>query len=441
MDISPKTQNSNKKFPSTPIKKRRINTQAKGYQSLSFFDGPTERKDDDGSAKHVYTCNTCFKEINGTNVTNLASHLQRKHPEIYEKYIFKTESIEIKRLKLLQNCVSIVALGGRPFTSLTDYGFQQIIEADLNNFSSAGIPLNLKQSNQPDVHEHLHISANEVRESIQSAVNGRPISVQLDIGSRKGRSFFGIDIQYNSAGQKKLHNIGIIELNTSHTSENLLKVYHECLERHKIYRKQVISITADSGRNLRKMIRTEQEDLKKDGTIKPNVVKKLDFNGIMASSQNKEHIPDKNAENNDEEILVDNEIEAILASGELTDDDAIDAIFEDCDINPNISLAQQTLLSETVEQITTECEHVVLNLTDMTCFAHNLQLAVKDALEALPKKTNNILDLCRRTAKVLRLNSTKMIVQEAGLQMNVPCLDVETRWSSLYNMVRSISFS
>lgn len=441
-------------------KKRKVSTQTKGNKALSFFVGPTEYKELDGTTKYVYSCNNCFKEINGTNLTNLAAHLQRKHSDIYEENIGETaESIEIKRLKLLQNCVSIVALGGRPFSALLDYGFQQIIKKDLAEFESAGIPLNLKQKIQPEVHRHLHKTANELKDAIKDAVNGRAISVQLDIATRKGRSFFGIDIQYDSDDELKFNNIGIIELDKAHTSEYLLQIYRECLQRYNIVRPQVISITADSGKNLRKLIRIEQGDSTKNHTNMAKVVKKIDFNGISASEDNE--LPGNTQE---QEIVTDNEIEVILASEELMDDDAIDLIFEECEVNPNeaiidgcnvnpndldfeecyenpiVPLEHDMLLKETVQKITQECDHFVLNLTDMTCFAHNLQLTINDALEAMPKKTRNILELYRRVAKVLRLNSTKMLVQKGGLQMNIPCLDVATRWGSLYHMVRSFTF-
>ncbi|XP_031626200.1 uncharacterized protein LOC116342650 [Contarinia nasturtii] len=49
-----------------------------------------------------------------------------------------------------------------------------------------------------------------------------------------------------------------------------------------------------------------------------------------------------------------------------------------------------------------------------------------------------VIDLCRNVAKFLRLSSTKNAMKEAGLVSILPGLDVATRWSSTYLMIRSV---
>lgn len=56
-------------------------------------------------------------------------------------------------------------------------------------------------------------------------------------------------------------------------------------------------------------------------------------------------------------------------------------------------------------------------------------------MKELPDEVRNIILLCRRVAKILRLESTKHLLEGSGLELKKPKLDVETRWSSTYIMV------
>lgn len=398
----------------------------KGNKALPFFDGPVTRIENDVTNSY-YKCTLCTKELNGNNMNNLASHLYNKHEDIYKKNIGPIEdSIPVKRLKLLQNCVSIVALGGRPFASLYDYGFQQIIHEQLTQFANAGIPLDLNQTRQIAVHEHLKECAQQIRESIKKSIKGQALSIQLDIATRLGRSVFGVNVQYISHKQLNIHNIGMIELEKAHTGAYLSQVYRQCLEKHGIIKQQVISLSADNGANVQKMVRIEEEN-SQTNSPKPNqVVRQLDF--------------DRNSWPQRESTIIDIEIEAVLATTEITDDDiAIAGILEDCGINLSDTIEHvnddESLLRDTVAQIANQHDHHLFDLTGIRCAAHTLQLIVKDGLKDLRRESSNIINLCRRIIKTLKLTSTKSIVEEANLKMAIPSLDVETRWGSTYNMV------
>lgn len=71
-------------------------------------------------------CDDRSKAINATKSTNLASHLKNIHPTIFqEKIIGKIkEPLPMKRLRILQNAVEIVAVNGRTFSALCDSGYQ-----------------------------------------------------------------------------------------------------------------------------------------------------------------------------------------------------------------------------------------------------------------------------------------------------------------------------
>lgn len=425
--------------PTTPKKSRKSKRQhrpskytpqkpTKGNKALPFFNEPVTRVEN-GVSIPFYKCTLCTRDLNGSNISNLASHLQAKHQEIFEQHIGHVEdSIAVKRLKLLQNCVSIVALGGRPFASLYDYGFQQIIHEQLAQFAKAGIPLDLKQKNQLAVHEHMKVCAQQVRDSIKNAIKGRAISIQLDIATRLGRSLFSINVQFISNRQLNIYNIGVIELEKAHTGTYLSQVYRQCLEMHGISAQQIVSISADNGANIQKMIRIEQESAQIDS--QNSVVRQLDLN--------------RNSWAQRDAATIDKEIEAVLATTEITDDDiAIIGIFEECGIDlidATESVPEhENLLRDTVAQIANDHDHNLFDLTGIRCAAHTLQLVVKDGLKELRKESSNIINLCRRIIKAIKLRSTKSIVEEANLKMTIPSLDVETRWGSSYNMVNLLN--
>lgn len=405
-----------KKDALTPRKKRNLNLDSKGNRALQFFN---EKKNEHGVVNGIFICKICNSEKNGSSKSNLAAHLLHKHQDIYIEHIGAVEEpIAVKRLKLLQNCVSIVALGGRPFSSLLDYGFQQIIQHQLNEFAAAGQPLDLKQKHQPIVHTHLIKTADEVRSKIKNSVNERVLSVQMDIASRMGRSIFSIDVQYICDSELKVINIGMIELEKAHTGSYLSQVYRICLDRYGIQKNQIISITADDGKNVRKMIRIEQANVEEEQPNTTNVSRQLDFN-----------------ESSD--MSIDDNIELLLATAEeLSPDDVVlNEIFEECDIILNTDSDEQinqTILADTIRELD---NHYVFNLTGVNCACHTLQLVVRDAVAALPKATLNVIELCRRIVKLLRLKSTRDFLNNEQIKSKMPRIEVETRWGSMYCMV------
>lgn len=428
---TPKKAKYSRREPVTRTPKK----ETKGNKALKFFSNPFFRMEN-GVKNTYYNCTICKKDSCGNNLANLASHILYKHEQIYKENIGSIEEpIEIKRLKLLQNCVSIVGLSGRPFASLCDYGFQTIIYDQLKQFSEAGIPLNLKSDLQPAVHTHLKESANQVRNAIKEAVKQQALSVQLDIATRLGRSIFAIDAQYIANKQLNIVNVGMIELKNAHTGENLSKVYRDCLQRYGIIKQQVMSISGDNGSNVQKFIRIEQQD------AKDHVTRRLDFDNAINVDLPKER----------DIAVVNQEIEAVLATEELTDDDenaTIIGLFEECGIDLSETVNHERLMKATLAEISKENDF--FDITGINCAAHTLQLLVKDGLKDLPKETRNIIDLCRRIIKALKLNATKIIVEQARqnasseeitkeleLTLKVPSLDVETRWGSSFIMVCS----
>lgn len=135
--------------------------------------------------------------------------------------------------------------------------------------------------------------------------------------------------------------------------------------------------------------------------------------------------------------LLDLEISAILVGNNMiTDDEALDMLFDDEIENFH---ENEEIVHEATRQFTeSRGIEFLYEITNMHCAAHTLQLAIKDALQLLHENHRNVIDLCRRVARVLRTKSVFNIIKQNGIQFNIPCLDVETRWCSTYLMVISI---
>lgn len=406
--------------PKTPRKRKRAKQETIGDKSLPFYEEKIQR-DENGILKDYYKCRQCGKELCGTTQSNLSSHLYTHHRDIYQNHIDKLkESVQVKRLKLLQNCVSIVALGGRPFTFLTNVGFQNIVSSKLNKFHDAGIPLDIKSPHQPDVHNHLHETAEKVRATIKKSIKNRPLSILLDIGTRQNRSMLGISVHFIAKSAVHVYSIGMIELTERHTAENLAEVVKRCLKEYGIQKRQIISITTDNGANVLKMVKDLENLLSNELMTISNVSTELNFADI------------------DNEADIDSEIEAIINRGEVNDDDeAIDLILnEEDEIDPIQLRKYQNLLCDTVNGLMSENNiDSMFDTNGVSCAAHTLQLGIKDALAALPECVQNVISLCRRVTKILRLKTTRYDLKSAGITFKIPHLEVETRWGSMYIMV------
>lgn len=420
METPKKINSASTKPPRRPRKRKR---ETLGEKSLEFYNKLIQREED-GVLKDYYACKLCGKERCGTNPANLATHLLNKHRDIYERHIGSVkESIPVKRLKLLHNCVSIIALGGRPFTALSDFGFQAIISKQINKIQKAGLSLDLKSSNQPDVHHQMHQTAQKVRDTIKNEVENRPLSILLDIGTRQKRSILGISVQFIVDSAVHIRSIGMIEITKRHTAKNLAEFVKDCLKKYEIKKRQIMSITTDNGRNVLKLVRDLRNFLNDELLNRPNVAVELNFG---SSQSNDNHQPDAN---------IDRDIATVLTLPEITDEEALDLIFGEDEIDPDYP-EHEALISVCVDELMHDNDFEnVFNITGVNCAAHTVQLAIQDALNCLTESTRNVISLSRRVAKILRLKSTRCDLASANIQSKMPHLDVNTRWGSMYTMV------
>lgn len=392
--------------PQNSRKRRKINLSQSCRQ---YFEKTRTITDENGNKKIYFSCKKCQKELNGTNEGNLVSHMRTHHKQIIE-YISYDETIEKKRSKLLLDCVEMISVNGNEFNRLLDSGLLSMIDKTLKELEEAGCSVNLTDPHLLEVKEVLDVTAKKVAHKIREEVNGRPLSLLVDATTKRRRSILGVSVQYILNGKHQIRSIGMLLLNESHTSAYLAKVICELLLQFNIKPQQIIAITTDNGANVVKMVRG--------------------LSSKMAVIENSLPQMSREAE------ICDAEIENYLQNvPDCTDEEALNAVFQS-DGEDDLLTANENLLDAVVRDVRVENDtNVIWDIQGIRCAAHTLQLAIRDALQKLEKPIQNVVNICRRIAKTMRLQSTAHELKLAAIDFNVPHIDVETRWCSTYIMV------
>lgn len=401
-----------------PRKRKRDQTDID--KTLVYFRCLGRQKNNKNVDVDMYECNLCQFSFNGTKKPNLKTHLKNRHHAEYAKVTNdqKEDSFVVQQLKLLQYFVEIVSVNGRPFKSLLDSGFQKIIEGKLNRLRDAGYGLSMKDKNLPEVKEHLHRTAEKVRERIKFEVKGLTLSLMVDIVTKNNRSILGVSLQYVYNGHLRIRSIGMIELHKSHTGVYLKEVITDRLKLYEIDLKQIIVITTDNGANVQKMVRDIEDCLNVDENSTRD---------ICSNVSEQEHLDTDSAtdESTDRAIA-----EILAQNNDVTDDEAISCIFDE------VALQQhRTLLNDMTNAMSDDGFEFMWDISGINCAAHTLQLAIKDSFKRISKAISNFIELCRKTCKFFRLQTTRFELEEARITYIQPRLENDTRWGSMYLMV------
>ena len=387
--------------------------------------------------RKLYECTLCNKTINGAKGSNLVAHLGSKHKEIHKIICSGNLSIEYKRLKLLLDCVELVSVNGRCFRNLNDSGILSMNEDVLRELKSAGREFHLNDPHSKEVKDNLNRIAQKIQEKISKEVESRGISLLVDIVTKRGRSIFGVSIQFILDGKVVTRSVGMIHLKKRHTGVYLSELIVNRLKELRIDIKQIITITTDNGANVLKMVRDLESHLRE--TINEN---------LLSPSKANNEIFCANNESDDEAI--EREIEAILAleeEDENENDHILKGIFEEAedesgdenghdDPTPLQIEANNSLLAALQCNMTNSYGlNVMWDVSGVHCAAHTLQLAIDDTIKAVAKKTQNTMQLCHRVALFMRKQTTICLLDEKNIVFTKPRIDVPTRWGSKYLMV------
>lgn len=174
--------------------------------------------------------------------SNLKRHLQVHHKQLYENKFLDLADYELQRLKLIQSCVELVTVNGRPLLALEDSGFQKSIEFQLNHLAQNGCSLTV---NSKTVRPYIERAGDAMRKKIKIDLKNRFISVMADICTKNHRAVLGINAQYYSAGKIQMRTLGMIEMHMRHTGENIKDLIMQLLSSYDVSMGQVYAYTTD----------------------------------------------------------------------------------------------------------------------------------------------------------------------------------------------------
>ncbi|KAH9368001.1 hypothetical protein HPB48_010106 [Haemaphysalis longicornis] len=233
------------------------------------------------------TCqiNDCQLVVSGDNGRNLERHLQRHHPEVYDrlhaekavstKHVAsggdedcsaaklrqvdtssilqptspRRVSLEMTEDGLMKNCVELVTKNGRPFRLVDDSEFCQIIDPVLRALGAK------RAITAETVEKRVREEAKRKREEISLPQDKRMLSLKIDCSSRLDRALLDINVQYAENGKLVLQPLSMKELFEGHTGERLRLQVKNTLSRYDISVSKVYTVTTDNGANMLKAIR------------------------------------------------------------------------------------------------------------------------------------------------------------------------------------------
>lgn len=197
-------------------------------------------------------------------------HVQRRHPDLFNKSSCSTDTAQkrpgprqstldaLKKPKLLHvpitskalidACLELVTVNGRPFSLMEDTGFRKIIDP-LQQAIGDGFTIN-----SANIREKVTTLAGSERKKLIDELSGRLILLKIDSATCRDRSVLGINVQYAEGENIVLRTLAVRELCERHTASYISSVVQEVLGEYNISLKQVYSITADNGANMQKAV-------------------------------------------------------------------------------------------------------------------------------------------------------------------------------------------
>ncbi|KAK5866652.1 hypothetical protein PBY51_020825 [Eleginops maclovinus] len=351
------------------------------------------------AASNKSTCQVegCGIEIIGNHGGNLQRHIQRRHPELFEKSLQDLQnpnkrpaadgqntldSVIVKKPRQVQvaltpetlkeACLELVTVNGRPFSLMEDSGFRKIIDPIQN---AMGKNVTINSSNIRDMVSEI---AQDEREKLETELSGRLLMLKIDSATCRDRSVLGINVQYSDGKGVVLRTLAVRDLTERHTSEYISSVVMDVLRQYNISLQQVYSVTSDNGANMLKAV------------------------SLLSDIQ---------------ERAVSNEDATCEETEEIGED--VKMVGED-----EGSQEEPILQLDSVSH-----GHV---LRSVRCAAHTLQLAVDDSL----KQASNIIAKARRVAKRLRSQNVVCVLKRMGHKRAI--VDCATRWHSTHDMLQRL---
>lgn len=331
-------------------------------------------------------------------------------------------NLQLERLKLLQYCVELTTINKQPFALLLKSGFQKIVADKLQELQKGGLGLNLKDTSFGAVQTHIHKTAERIRSIIGCEIKNRLFSTSTDIVTKNNRSIFGIYIQYMMSGELRIGCAGMRELHDRHTGKYLSEILDACLKNYGASLHNVFSLTTDNGSNMKTLLSCMNNIIndETDTDIEVSDADDSNHNFINdAGPCSEEHMSYDEASSSASNLI------------DQTDQMEITNLMSRL-----LPIESDWSFDDGLHILDTSQMASLVLINGVNCAAHTLQLAIKNALFKLGSQQSNVIKLSREACKFIRLQKTIYEMEKRGIRKKFPALDVDTRWSSTYMMVR-----
>lgn len=395
------------------------------------------QKKTDNPEDFYYKCliDECSRSLNGKNKFNLVAHAKTHRLFFGENYGPDTAeliNLPVKRLEFIQHCTELVTVNSEPFALLSKSGFLKLNRKKLQQLKDAKLNSGLTVPKYTAVKDHISYLSTEIVNEIKMEVDGKFVSLMVDGATKNRRSILGIYVQFMVDSAIVIRSIGMVHLTARHTGEYLASVILDRLKLFGIRTSQLIAITTDNGSNMKTMVEHLNEAFGLDDDLTGNFTCGGTVNDCDSA---KESTPEERRLETDSpkftfkpEKDYDTIFKEVLLQIEMD---------EICDADVFQVLEEQANMDSVLQDIQAIIDSQSLNLQNIRCAAHTLQLAVMNALDIEEFKI--IIKLCRGVCKELRKNSNQIELEENCIHCKVPRIDVKTRWNSIYSMVSALA--
>ncbi|CAF0941124.1 unnamed protein product [Rotaria sordida] len=352
-------------------------------------------------------CSICSQGVADTygTTSNFVRHMKTKHENEYEEWLAKKNanldtkqrniddmikqktskysSTYPRQVKLTESIIKdLIIECGIPLSLVEQNGFKNFMEI-VDPMYSLLSRRQITRDKLPKLHDNmitkLKILCN----------NAEHVSVTLDVWSdRRLRSYIGITLHTFVDGELRSYLLSFAPLKGRHTADVLLAEFEKVINYYRIEKKLVRLITDNAANNIKAF----------DNILLP---------GFETYFENDDR-------NNDDESLQDNDDDC----EEISDDDSNDH-FE------LVPLADDIV----------QCLSENLELLRLPCFAHTLQLVVKDGI----KYASNATAALTKVAKIAKFSHDSILFAEKleNLSTTIPRA-TKCRWNSQYLTVAAV---
>ena len=305
----------------------------------------------------------------------------------------KTIKFEVSPARIQHLAIEAVTKNGLPFSVFEKSALQKMLHPVL---SKVGVSLNRKP-----LRELTLKMAKERITKMKEMVKGHLLSLKVDLCTRKGRHFIGINIQTVLNGKLEVFTLCVKEMFVQSTSAEIKSMIINSLLAISVEVTQIYSVTTDNG---------------------ANVLKSVDL--LSKDSQAAE-----------QETLVNIFVEN--SSSESDEFDEGDVDYQTAEDEANSMHTVEVIVDNAIQDVShLSCldQRYNFSIISMRCAAHTLQLAVNDVL----KETNfrNVLEKARKVVKKTRTQNLRLVFQRE--KHTLPILDCETRWGTTFLMLQSL---